>query len=171
MSATHLPSGLSPDAVDALTELNAIITRLRNTHQQSASQGTTTGGPSTSGLTGTPIPTSAATPSNNNKPTTGSTTTGNTPGADPNLLTVKDLPAATDNLKHKLQRARVAMRGLADVQRSIGQQEAELRALEGRLARQAARLASTQEDGMRFVESEGARRRGEEEEALGRMVE
>ncbi|KAK3904666.1 RNA polymerase II transcription mediator complex subunit 9-domain-containing protein [Staphylotrichum tortipilum] len=176
MSATHLPSGLSPDAVDALTELNAILTLLRNAHQQSlptASQGATTANTQTTngGVTGTtplPIPSSAATPSNTNKLTT---TAGATPADSTSIRSAKDLPAATDHLKHKLQRARAAMRGLADVQRSIGQQEAELRALEDRLRRQAGRLARTQEDGMRFVESEGARQRGEEEAALGRMVE
>jgi hypothetical protein len=49
------------------------------------------------------------------------------------------------------------MRTLADVQRGIAQQEAEMRGLEGRRRAQAERLARTQEDGLQFVRSEGLR--------------
>ena len=160
---THLPPGLSPDAVDALTELNAIITRLRNT--QAAT--TTPTNPSQPGTGTTPLPggVTGTTPLPN-MPTPGgggATTTAATGGSNNNtttttpLLSVKELPAATDHLKHKLQRARAAVRGLADVRRSIAQQEAELGRLEERRRLQAGRLARTQEDGMLFVKAEGER--------------
>lgn len=100
-------------------------------------------------MTGTtPLPAGAATP-------------GGTTGGGPPLLSVKELPPATDNLKHKLQRARAAMRSLADVQRTIAAQEAELAGLAGRRRRQAAMLARTQEDGLHFVRAE--QRSGDEE--------
>ncbi|KAL2186227.1 hypothetical protein L209DRAFT_754835 [Thermothelomyces heterothallicus CBS 203.75] len=208
--ATHLPAGLSPDAVDVVTELSSIITRLRAAQQSSSPSGANATGataasaggggnkPPTSGATPIPqggvtgtthLPTSAPTPnpsSSNNTITNSNTanaaaavaassstagaanpnpnqqsTTGSGPGsADKELLSVKDLPFATDNLKHKLQRARAAVRMLGDVRRALAQQEAEARALEERRARQAARLARTQEDGLLFVkakreESEG----------------
>ncbi|KAL2163495.1 hypothetical protein VTH06DRAFT_5553 [Thermothelomyces fergusii] len=207
---THLlPPGLSPDAVDVVTELSSIITRLRAAQQSgstAASAGAGAGGnkPPTSGTTPipqggvtgtTPLPASVPTPNpsssnntaaNNNHNNTAaslSTTTtaaaaaaaaantnpsqqqstagsGSGPGpADKELLSVKDLPFATDSLKHKLQRARAAVRMLGDVRRALAQQEAEARALEARRASQAARLARTQEDGLLFVK---ARREGSE---------
>ena len=54
----------------------------------------------------------------------------------------------------------MAVRGLADVRRSIAQQEAELGRLEERRRLQAGRLARTQEDGMVFVKGEGEREGG-----------
>ncbi|KAK4131078.1 hypothetical protein BT67DRAFT_451986 [Trichocladium antarcticum] len=183
--ATHLPDGLSPDAVDTLTELASIITKLRSAQQTSATAaaGTATaaatagGGPATSsapsaptfgapvstpsapgGVTGTtPLPISAATPGGG----------GSGSGSGAALLSAKELPSATDNLKHKLQRARAAMRTLADVRRTTAQQEAEMEALQGRRRLQAGMLTRTQEDGVRFVKAEEL----EEEGAGDRMVE
>ncbi|KAK4250030.1 hypothetical protein C7999DRAFT_29499 [Corynascus novoguineensis] len=210
--ATHLPPGLSPDAVDVVTELSSIIARLRAAQQSASSGGPnvapTTGAPAITGgkpipsgatpiphggVTGTtPIPTSAPTPNlssynnttnhttaNNNTTTTLATnvnanqqaittggsgaTTATATASERELLLVsaKDLPPATDPLRHKLQRARAAVRTLGDVRRALAQQEAEAQALEERRQRQAARLARTQEDGLLFVkakreESEGA---------------
>ncbi|KAL2144945.1 hypothetical protein VTI28DRAFT_8289 [Corynascus sepedonium] len=208
--ATHLPPGLSPDAIDVVTELSSIIARLRAAQQSASPSGPngapTTGAPAVTGgkqipsgatpiphggVTGTtPIPTSAPTPNPssynnttnhttaNNNPTTTlaanananqqANTTGG-PGATTAtaserellLVSAKDLPPATDPLRHKLQRARAAVRMLGDVRRALAQQEAEAQALEERRQRQAARLARTQEDGLLFVkakreESEGA---------------
>ncbi|KAK4154380.1 hypothetical protein C8A00DRAFT_42811 [Chaetomidium leptoderma] len=193
--ATHLPQGLSPDAVDVLTELASIVTRLRGAAAAaSTAQGintttaagtTTTAGPTTSGATvsgatpaplfgvtgTTPLPmTTGNTPggpnpnNNNNHPFSSSTGGGGSGGGGGTqlLLSVKELPAATDNLKHKLQRARAAMRTLGDVQRTIARQEAEMAGLEARRRAQAGRLVRAQEDGLQFVKSEGLRG-GEEE--------
>jgi hypothetical protein len=189
--ATHLPPGLSPDAVDALTELTSILTRLRaaqKQHQQSTTSSTTTtssgpggGGAGTTstpaplGVTGTtPLPITS-TPGGLNNPHAsssggGGSTTANGQGGQPPLLSAKDVPFATDNLKHKLQRARQAMRALEDVRRGIAQQEAELKGLGERRRGQAGRLARTQEDGLQFVRSEGLRD-GERERELGVGVE
>jgi hypothetical protein len=189
--ATHLPAGLSPDAVDALTELTSILTRLRaaqKQHQQSTTSSTTTtssgpggGGAGTTstpaplGVTGTtPLPITS-TPGGLNNPHAsssggGGSTTANGQGGQPPLLSAKDVPFATDNLKHKLQRARQAMRALEDVRRGIAQQEAELKGLGERRRGQAGRLARTQEDGLQFVRSEGLRD-GERERELGVGVE
>lgn len=178
--ATHLPPGLSPDAVDALTELTSILTRLRATqkqYQQSTASatgttigahgaGNTTSTPAPLGVTGTtPLPITSTPGRNpaNNHPSSSTTTGGN---GQPPLLSAKDVPFATDNLKHKLQRARQAMRALEDVRRGIAQQEAELAGLGERRRGQAARLARTQEDGLQFVRSEGLRD-GERERELG----
>jgi hypothetical protein len=189
--ATHLPAGLSPDAVDALTELTSILTRLRaaqKQHQQSTTSSTTTtssgpggGGAGTTstpaplGVTGTtPLPITS-TPGGLNNPHAsssggGGSTTANGQGGQPPLLSAKDVPFATDNLKHKLQRARQAMRALEDVRRGIAQQEAELKGLGERRRGQAGRLARTQEDGLQFVRSEGLRE-GEMEREGGVGVE
>ncbi|KAK4242943.1 RNA polymerase II transcription mediator complex subunit 9-domain-containing protein [Achaetomium macrosporum] len=170
--ASHLPPGLSPDAVDALTELTSILTRLRSAQQQQQQQqnGTSSTAPgagmptslsggaqeagataATGGVTGTtPQPTSNPTPGpSNNNSGGGGGGGGNQP------FTVKDLPPATDNLKHKLQRARAAMRSLADVQRSIALQEAEMAGLEARRRARAEMLAKTQEEGMAFFKAGG----------------
>jgi hypothetical protein len=185
--ATHLPPGLSPDAVDALTELTSILTRLRTAqkhHQQSTSgittTTTTTGGPGGAGTTSTPAPLGVtgttplpitSTPGGLNNPHTSSSSGGGTNAGtngqgQPPILSAKDVPFATDNLKHKLQRARQAMRALEDVRRGIAQQEAELKGLGERRRGQAGRLARTQEDGLQFVRSEGLRD-GEWERELG----
>ncbi|KAL2023686.1 hypothetical protein VTK56DRAFT_1400 [Thermocarpiscus australiensis] len=203
--AAHLPEGLSPDAVDTLTELTSIITKLRSAQQTSstsaaaaaAAPGTTpsaaaaavgapqappssssssvsasapaqpTGAtPRPGAVTGTtPLPSGPFTSTSTSASATTTTATG-TP-----LLSVKELPAATDNLKHKLQRARAAMRTLADVQRGVGQQEAEMARLEARRRRQAGMLARTQEDGLQFVRAAAQRSQDEEGEGEGdRMV-
>ena len=56
--------------------------------------------------------------------------------ADKNALQPKDLPAAVLEIKHKLQRARAAVEGLPDIERTIADQEAEIRDLEHRIRRQ-----------------------------------
>ncbi|KAL2117429.1 hypothetical protein VTJ04DRAFT_7089 [Mycothermus thermophilus] len=176
--ANHLPPGLSPDAFDAVTELTSIVIRLRASQQQdsttaggqpsattappggAAAAGTTTNTSSTPaplGVTGT---TPSAT-TNTGQPQTstipGPTNTGTPTPTSTALppLSLKDLPAATDPLRHKLQRARAAVRALADVQRGLAQQEAELASLEARRRAQAERLAKAQEDGLLFVRAEG----------------
>ncbi|KAK4124274.1 hypothetical protein N657DRAFT_671293 [Parathielavia appendiculata] len=200
--ATHLPPGLSPDSVDAVTELSAIIPHLRSAagastttnatagptsttttgplaglavaNSSSSSQLTTTpaaggGGGSVTAITPLPATTTATSNPNRNSNTSGGE---NQLLITAKLLTPKDLPTATDSVKHKLQRARAAVRTLADMHRSIAAQEAEMGVLEGKRREQARRLVRTQEDGLVFV------RRGsgvdEEEEAVGnpdRMVE
>jgi len=55
-------------------------------------------------------------------------------------LSFKDVPGATDGLKHKLQRARAQVRELPDMDRSITEQNDEIRDLENRIEKQRALL-------------------------------
>lgn len=162
--ASHLPEGLSPDAVDILTELTSIITKLRSS-QSTAPVGLST--PALGNLTTLPggtgaTPSSAPHGGNSQSQPAGTTPApGATPlpgGGAPGLLTVKELPAATDNLKHKLQRARAAVKTLPDVQRTIAQQEDEIRALEDRRRKQVAMLGRLREEGLQFAHVEQSRR-------------
>lgn len=87
--------------------------------------------------------------------------------SNPNALSVKELPAATDNLKHKLQKARALVKTLPDVNRTIAQQEEEIKELEERRKRQIAMLAKIRDEGLQFAAVEQRRRDDEGE----RMVE
>lgn len=106
------PEGLSADAVDTLPVLSAVLSRLQNLSSPSA----------TAASPPTPSPSLAAS------------------GTGP--LTIKDIPAATDQLKHKLQRARAQVKELPDIDRSIADQEEEIRELEERITKQKAAIES-----------------------------
>jgi hypothetical protein len=157
-----LSTELSPDSIDALTELTQILTRLRATAAAAAAgvsltslnvPGSTTAG---LGLGGVNSITSASvsivgvtgtTP----LPTTSANTTAAGASENPDApLTIKEIPTATDNLKHKLQKARARIRNLPDMQRSTEQQEEEIRQLEGRIARQQEVLGRLREMGAGF---------------------
>jgi small-conductance mechanosensitive channel len=112
-STTSLPDGLSADTVDTLPVLSAVLSRLQNLS--------------------TPPTTAAASPPT---PSPSLLATGSGP------LTIKDIPAATDQLKHKLQRARAQVLALPDIDRTIADQELEIRELEARIASQRAVLES-----------------------------
>ncbi|KAH6721326.1 RNA polymerase II transcription mediator complex subunit 9-domain-containing protein [Leptodontidium sp. 2 PMI_412] len=107
-SLMNLPDGLSPDSIDTLPVLSQILARLQ-------------------------------TPSN----TSTASTAGSPPAASPSQLTsgtgpltIKDIPAATDGIKHKLQKARVLVKELPDMERSIAQQDEEMAELEERIRKQ-----------------------------------
>ncbi|KAF3059194.1 putative microtubule-associated protein [Daldinia childiae] len=148
-----MPDGLNPDTLDTLTELAVLLNRLRT--------------PSSTATGNTPAPTPSqqpppppshrhAQPQNQSQAQTnnGATTTTNT-----GELALKEIPPAADVLKHRFQRARVLIRGLPDMSRTIPNQETEIAALEARLARQrdmldklremGAQLAAQQDDGDR----------------------
>lgn len=164
--ASHLPEGLSPDAVDILTELTAILTKLRASQNLPpagistpalGSLGALPGGP---GATPSSAPLGATSQSQPSgaTPAPGPGVTGTTPipsGAvninTPGGLSVKELTAATDNIKHKLQRARAAVKTLPDMHRTVEQQEAEIRELEDRRKKQIAMLARIREEGLQFA--------------------
>ncbi|KAK5661748.1 hypothetical protein OQA88_9849 [Cercophora sp. LCS_1] len=126
------PPGLSPDAVDALTELSSLLVHLRAAEPASSSGA---GGSLLGSLGSIPGATPAPAPG---------AVTGTTPlpsgaaniGATNSSLSVKELPIATDNLKHKLQRARAAVKTLPDVSRTLVQQEEEIAELEGKKRQQ-----------------------------------
>jgi len=74
-------------------------------------------------------------------------------------LSTKDIPAATDGLKHKLQKARAVVRELPDIERSVGEQEIEIAELQARIREQKEVL-----EGLRRVGEEAVKQRAEEEE-------
>lgn len=131
--------GLTPDSVDTLTELTTLLTKLRGTLAAGAGSQPSSQTAAPGSVTGTtPLP-------------SGGTTTA--------LLQVKELPAATDSLKHKLQRARAATRQLPGISQTIAQQEAEIAELEARRRTQLRELARIRGEGLTF--SMGEQRKGE----------
>nr|CAF05896.1 related to microtubule-associated protein [Neurospora crassa] len=186
--ATHIPPTLSPDAIDTLTELTLILTKFRaaQASARSADAAAATGatgaiGPSLSSSTSI-NPSHGGPNSSNNAPistpapgaVTGTTplpipsTTSNPNATTAGSFSAKDLPQATDNLKHKLQRARQAVLTLPDIGRTITQQEKEIAELEERKRKQVAMLAKIRDEGLQFARLEQSRR---DEEGERMMVE
>ncbi|KAM7186994.1 RNA polymerase II transcription mediator complex subunit 9 domain containing protein [Naviculisporaceae sp. PSN 640] len=167
--ATHLPEGLSPDAVDILTELTAILTKLRASQNLPPAGLSTPALASLGALPGAPGATPGPGPlgaSSQSQPSglTPAPAPGATPfpSGAPGGISVKELTAATDAIKHKLQRARAAVKTLPDMNRTIEQQEAEIHELEARKKKQIAMLAKIREEGLQFArtsrdEAEGDR--------------
>lgn len=128
--ATHaLPGGLTPDSIDVPSELAQILSRVRysdKNSQQQQQQSSSAGG--------------AADP---------------TAAAAASQIPIKDLPAAIDPLRHKIQRARAAVHALPDVRRTIPEQEAEAAALRARIEKQRAALLQLKEFGLRFAAENG----------------
>jgi small-conductance mechanosensitive channel len=120
-SLFNLPDGLTPDSIDTLPVLSALLSRLQNP-SSSANTASTSGSPP------------AASPSQL------ASSTG--------PLSIKDIPAATDELKHKLQRARVQVKELPDMDRSVEEQEVEIRELEEKIRRQREVLVGLREVGL-----------------------
>lgn len=114
-----LPPTLSPDSLDALSELAIVLAKVRTSIQSSS--GLATG----------------ATP-------------GTTTAAGGQQLSFKDVPGATDSLKHKLQHARAQVRALPDMERTVEEQRAEIEELEARIVTQRALLERLRDDGLRF---------------------
>ncbi|OAA45404.1 Mediator complex, subunit Med9 [Metarhizium rileyi] len=115
-----LPPSLSPDDLDALSELSIVLAKVRAGLQSS------------NGLT---------------------TTTSVIPGGvntHGQQLSFKDVPGATDGLKHKLQHARAQVRTLPDMDRSIEEQNREIRNLQARIKKQRGLLATLRDGGVRF---------------------
>ncbi|KAH7156917.1 RNA polymerase II transcription mediator complex subunit 9-domain-containing protein [Dactylonectria macrodidyma] len=78
-------------------------------------------------------------------------------------LSFKEVPGATDGLKHKLQRARAQVRALPDMNRTVDEQEDEIKDLEARIQTQRALLQR--------LRDEAAGREGKEEAAGGDKME
>jgi hypothetical protein len=125
---TLLPEGLSPDSIDTLPVLSAVLSRLQNPSSSSTSP------PATS-------PSQIAS------------------GTGP--LTIKDIPTATDEIKHKLQKARMQVKDLPDMDRSISEQEDEIAELEGKIRRQREVLERLRDVGIRAKNEREQREGGE----------
>ncbi|KAJ4388086.1 hypothetical protein N0V93_008691 [Gnomoniopsis smithogilvyi] len=78
-----------------------------------------------------------------------------TPSADTadsaNKIAPRDMPTATDPLKHKLQNARAALHTLPDITRTIPEQEAEIKLVQAKIERQRAALQKLKEFGLQFA--------------------
>ncbi|KAI1821602.1 RNA polymerase II transcription mediator complex subunit 9-domain-containing protein [Xylaria intraflava] len=136
-----LPETLNPDAIDVISELANLLTRLRTPATSSTTNATTT--PSQlpgSQTTPAPTPFLSTTPASQKRI-----------GGGNGELTLKEIPAATDTLRHRFQRARSLVKtSLPDLDRGLGDQEAEIAALEARIARQRDTLARLREVGARL---------------------
>ncbi|TVY57840.1 hypothetical protein LCER1_G000955 [Lachnellula cervina] len=129
---TLLPDGLSPDSIDTLPVLSAVLARLQN--------------PS---------------PSSNSPPAASPSQIAS--GTGP--LTIKDIPTATDEIKHKLQKARMQVKDLPDMDRSIPEQEEEIAELEDKVRRQREVLESLRDVGIK-AKGEREQREREGEDAM-----
>lgn len=76
--------------------------------------------------------------------------TNNNSSSQPPLST-KDLPGALDTLKRKVQQARAAVHTLPDIDRTVAEQEAEMRAMQERIEKQQAALRQLKEFGLQFA--------------------
>ncbi|KUI72052.1 hypothetical protein VM1G_07699 [Cytospora mali] len=141
-----LPGGLSPDSIDVPSELYTVLSRVRYTDKSGTATASGDGEPGKPGGVNTP----AAGPSGATPAAGGAdgAAGGGNPASKP--LSTKDLVAATDPLKHKIQRARAAVHTLPDIQRSIPEQEAEIREWENKIARQKEVLQQLREFGIQF---------------------
>ncbi|TGO29590.1 hypothetical protein BPAE_0013g00420 [Botrytis paeoniae] len=101
-----LPEGLTADYIDTIPVLCETISRLQNFSPSNPSAASPPG----------------ATPSFN----------ANSTGP----LNIKDIYAATDGIKHKLQKARVGVKSMPDMHRTIEDQEEEIRECEEKIAQQ-----------------------------------
>lgn len=82
--------------------------------------------------------------------------------ADPaNKIAIRDLPTATDPLKHKLQNARAALHTLPDITRTIPEQEAEIKLVQARIERQRAALEQLKEFGLKYATETAAKGDGD----------
>ena len=114
----NLPDGLSPDSIDTLPILSAILSRLQ---------------------------TPAATSTSSTSPPSASPSQLASGGS----LAIKDIPAATDELKHKLQKARAQVKELPDIDKTLAEQEEEMRELEEKIRKQREVLEGLKEVGIK----------------------
>ncbi|CAK7266278.1 hypothetical protein SEPCBS119000_001944 [Sporothrix epigloea] len=139
-----LPKSFSPDALDTTAELASILARLRPPQPSSAQAGAAVNG--TAGSSGA----------------AGGAGEGETLGASMGgmaaaaaaagpAICLRDLPTATDGLKHKLQHARAQIKALPDMGQTVAAQEAEIQRLEARIEAQKAMIARLRATGARFA--------------------
>ncbi|KAK7707576.1 hypothetical protein SLS64_007095 [Diaporthe eres] len=136
-----LPAGLTPDSVDVPSELYTILSRLRYADKNGAS----TNGDGDSNKPGANTPAGGLPGST---PSGGAIAPAN--GTDTKTLSTKDLTAATDPLKHKIQRARAAVHTLPDITRTIPEQEAEIKEWQDKIESQRKVLQQLKEFGIQF---------------------
>ena len=184
-STLAMPQGLNPSTLDTITEVAHLLSRLRTPHPTTTTTSTSTSGGGGTGTSSNHPGATPATTTNNNTTTTTTTTTTaptpsqsqsqhqplppsqttQTPGAgsgeqQQRELSLKEIPAAADALKHRFQRARAQIKTLPDMGRGVDEQRAEMAVLEARLAKQREVLARLRDVGVRFAAE--ASRRGDD---------
>ncbi|KAI0814120.1 RNA polymerase II transcription mediator complex subunit 9-domain-containing protein [Xylaria sp. FL0064] len=146
-----LPEALNPDALDVLSELAHLLTRLRALPTAPSTAAPTTTGATPSQSTAhaaTPTPTALLSSQVSASRKNGGTGIGSGGGE----LSLKEIPVATDALRHRFQRARTLVRtSLPDLERDVAAQQVEIAALEARIARQRDTLAKLREVGERLA--------------------
>ncbi|KAI0425575.1 RNA polymerase II transcription mediator complex subunit 9-domain-containing protein [Xylaria sp. FL1042] len=156
-----LPEALNPDAFDVLSELAHLLTRLRAlpTTAPSTAAPTTGATPSQSTTTTTAASGPAATPtptallsSHATAVAAAASSSSSRKNGGGGELSLKEIPVATDALRHRFQRARTLVKtALPDLDRDVAAQEVEIAALEARIARQRDTLAKLREVGERLA--------------------
>lgn len=143
---------LSPDAFSPLPPLSEILSRLRPP-------------PSSSSASLNPL---APSPPAASQPTPSGATPLPATASPTGPLSLKEVPAATDPIKHRLQRARQQVKALPDVGRTVTEQEREIEELQARIREQKEVLKALREVGIRFGvngsgdEGEGQGKKGDE---------
>ncbi|CAK7208784.1 hypothetical protein SCUCBS95973_000223 [Sporothrix curviconia] len=155
-----LPKTFSPDALDTTAELASILARLRppqTSNAQAGAAGGASGASASNGAVGVGgsggAGGGAAGGGAGEGETLGATMGGMAAAAAAAgpAIGLRDLPTATDGLKHKLHHARVQIKALPDTGRTVAAQEAEMRQLAARIEAQKAMLARLRADGARFA--------------------
>ncbi|KAK6078456.1 hypothetical protein SCUP515_04480 [Seiridium cupressi] len=128
-----LPVNFSPDQLDITTELSALLSRLRTPVNLPGVSTSTTGQ-----TPAAPTPSQQPSGSQSQSQSTGD-------------ISLRDFPASTDHLRLKLQGAKTAVLALPDMDKSIVEQEAEIRQLEDKIRRQREQIAALREKGIKFA--------------------
>ncbi|ETS83661.1 hypothetical protein PFICI_05537 [Pestalotiopsis fici W106-1] len=160
-----LPPGLSPDQLDIMTELSSLLARLRapvtlpgtSTTGQTPAAPTPSQQPSGSQSQSQSQPLPPPPPSSSSAAAAAAAAAATqSQGSSSNStavgdISLRDFPASTDHLRLKLQEAKAVVLALPDMDKSVAQQEAEIRQLEDRIRRQHEQLAALREKGNAFA--------------------
>ena len=148
----ELPESFSPDDVAVIPELREVLKRLQPPQSSttlSGAPGVAAAAPSVTGTT--PLPTTLASGVGG---LLGPSGPGAASASGSGPITLKEFPAATDPIKHKLQRARRTIKELPDMGRTIEEQDEEVRELQARLASQLAMLEKIKQMGLDFAKEQ-----------------
>ncbi|KAI4601370.1 hypothetical protein KJ359_012562 [Pestalotiopsis sp. 9143b] len=143
-----LPAGLSPDQLDIMTEMSSLLGRLR---APVTLPGTSTTGQTPAAPTPSQQQQQSSQPGQPSQSSSAAAAAQSQGGGD---ISLRDFPASTDHLRLKLQEAKGVVLALPDMDKSVGQQEAEIRRLEDRIRRQREQLAALREKGNRFASTD-----------------
>lgn len=151
-SSSALPPEISPSTLDTLPILASILSRL----QTGTTSSSTTAAAAAASLTQNGSPhvsqsqTLQAASTSSPFPAAGFVGSSGPKDLQTGPLTTKDIPAATDDLKSGLKKARLLVAQLPDMDRGVDEQEVEIRELEARIEEQRRVL-----DGLKAVGSGG----------------